>query len=115
MWSKGMEREIKRAEVPAGQGAAVERQQLLEAMAERHPLPGFYPVVVIGAAGDGFRVALLAHLDAHAGVGEVRFSERLSSRGAYVSYHLQLWVEDAESALVAKESLALLEGVLALF
>lgn len=94
--------------------SAAERQQLLDAMSQRHPLPGFYPVVVIGAAGEGFRLALLAHLDAHERVSEVRITERASSRGSYVSYHLEIWVEDAEAALATKESMALLEGVLAM-
>lgn len=114
MWSQEIERGLQDASSGAQSADGVGRQQLLDAMAERHPLPGYYPVVVVALAGEAFRMSMLAHLEASTLVGEVRLTERRSSRGTYISYHLDLWVENAEAALGAKEALALLDGVRAL-
>lgn len=108
------------AQTAAGRGQSADpadpeaRQRMLDAMAERHPFPGFYPVVVIGVAGDDFRSALVALIEAHEAVDAFRLSERSSSRGSYVSYHVEYYVLHAEAALEVKDRLALLEGVRAL-
>ncbi len=114
MWSDDMQRAVAGRGRPADPGDPDARQQMLDAMAERHPFPGYYPVVVIGLASEDFRLALVALLEAHDSVDDFRFSERPSSRGTYISYHLEVFVPHAEGALSLKESLAVLEGVRAL-
>jgi putative lipoic acid-binding regulatory protein len=114
MWSEDMQRAVAGRGRPADPGDPDSRQRMLEAMAERHPFPGYYPVVVIGMAGEAFRLALVALLEEHESVDDYRFSERASSGGKYVSYHVEVFVAQAENALSLKEGLALLEGVRAL-
>lgn len=111
MWSKDLAQQMAGRGRPADQDDAEARQRMLDAMAERHPFPGFYPVVVIGVAGDDFRAALIALIEDHEAVGSYRVSERVSSRGSYVSYHLECHVLHAEAALDLKDRLALLTGV----
>jgi len=84
---------------------------LLRAMEEHHPLPGFYPVVVIAIAGEAFAQSLITLVESHLGEAPYRLATRDSSQGLYVSYHLDVFVIDAESVLVMKEAIALMEGV----
>ena len=114
MWSNELEQSMAGRDRPADPDDPEARQRLLDAMAEHHPFPGFYPVVVIGLAGDDFRQALIALIASHESVDEVRFTERVSSKGTYVSYHVEYFVLHAEAALEVKDRLAVLEGVRAL-
>ncbi len=114
MWSKDFEQAVAGRGRPADDDDDDARRRMLEAMAERHPFPGYYPVVVIGVAGDDFRAALIALIETHEAVDSFRYTERASSMGSYVSYHLECYVVHAEAALDVKDQLALLEGVRAL-
>lgn len=114
MGSDDLERAAADRDEPPQASAAEPRERLLEAMAERHPFPGYYPVVVIGLAELAFREALVALLEDHDSVVNFRMSERLSRQGNYVSYHLEVYVAHAEAALDFKDSLSALEGVRAL-
>jgi putative lipoic acid-binding regulatory protein len=101
----------KRDQADATAVADEERQQILDAMEEHYSFPGDYKIVVIAKVDGGFKERLIAHLDAQVDVGPYRMRERKSSKGNYVSYHLQIHVESAVIALERKHDISRLDGV----
>jgi putative lipoic acid-binding regulatory protein len=85
---------------------------LLEAMERSHTFPGFYPVVVIGHGDATFADRLTAAILLAQGSAPYTVRERRSSQGRYVSYHVELYVDTARTALTRKAMLASVEGVL---
>ena len=88
--------------------------ELIEAMNAVHDFPGFYPVVLIMRNVEGVRpfvdaaVAYVQDGDAYT------VTEKASSKGTYLSFHLQLWVADARIALRRKEELRTLDGLMSI-
>jgi putative lipoic acid-binding regulatory protein len=76
--------------------------------------PGFFPVVVIARRETTFDLRLHTALAEAQGEAPFKIEERLSKNGNYVSYHVEVFVDDARTALARKGTLATLPGVLML-
>ena len=88
--------------------------EIVAAMESQHAFPGYYPVVVIARRGEGFEERLRGAIEAQQGEAPWRLTERRSRQGNYVSYRVELHVDDARTALQRKAVLAELSGVLVL-
>jgi putative lipoic acid-binding regulatory protein len=91
---------------------SVPREQLLEAMRASHEFPGLYPIVLIARKDDAFDETLRAALEYHQDGAAYVITRRPSTKASYMSYHIDVDVDDAEAALERKEALKALEGVL---
>ena len=94
---------------PLNQDASEE--QLLAAMNDAYSFPGMYPVVVIMRNENECRKRLEAAITFFQDGDEYTITERASSRGSYISFHVQIWVPDARSALERKEAFRTQAGV----
>lgn len=97
----------------APHAAPIDEARLVEAMEAAHVFPGYYPIVVIARDDDAFRERLHATLGGwDAGDPAYRVTEQPSSRGAYVSFRVEIFVDSARMALDRKAVIAEISGVL---
>ena len=89
----------------------VDRATLLAAMREEHEFPGQYPFVVIARNTPDVYLRLLAAVEAEQDGHPFELSIRESSAKNYISYRLQIFVNDAEIALEKKMTLQGIPGV----
>jgi putative lipoic acid-binding regulatory protein len=106
-----------RATPPSGAAAALGNAgevdpRVLAAVDRAHELPGYFPVVLIARSDAGFRQLLADNLAQLQGAAPYSLDWRTSTGGAYTSYQIRLWVEDAASALRRRQSLAAIDGVI---
>jgi hypothetical protein len=90
----------------------VDEPALIEALEREYDFPAYYPVVVIARQGTGFQDRLLAEVERAQGDAPYRIRERTSRQETYISYRVELFVNDAHTALRRKETLGAIEGVL---
>ena len=95
-------------------GGKLDETQQIEALELAHEFPGYFPIVVIARQDEGFTGRLEALVAELQGAAPHRSSQRSSSRGGYVSYRLELYVDSAAEALIRRASLSEMPGVVML-
>ena len=91
-----------------------DRFELLTAMEEVYEFPCFYPASVIAKAGEDFLARLRKALDYELEGREYKITKKQSTRGNYISYRIELFVDSADMALDMKEFIRKIEGVIIL-
>ncbi len=91
-----------------------DRFELIEAMEEVYDFPCFYPASVIAKAGEDFLLRLRKALDYEQEGREFRITKKPSSKGNYISYRIELFVDSADMALDMKDFIRKIEGVIVL-
>lgn len=89
-------------------------EELVQVLDEAYSFPDYFPVVVIARCAIGFDLQLQEVVAEFQAGAPFTIEERLSRKGNYVSYHVDIFVEDARSALARKTVLAEMPGVLML-
>ncbi len=89
-----------------------DRETILEAMRKEFIFPGYYPVTLIAKSDLKFYATLHAALEYEMEGASFEITERPSSKKNYISYRISLFVSSAEEALLRKEFLHQLAGVL---
>ncbi len=91
---------------------SVDREQLLDAMRAAHDFPGFYPITLICRNDPVVDARLESAIIFHQDGAPYTCEKHPSSKDAYMSWRIAVYVVDAEQALERKDALRAVEGVM---
>lgn len=86
--------------------------EVLEVLRSHFEFPGPFPITIISRSGSDFYALLNKTLEQLQGEAPFTIQERASSRKNFASYRIEIFVESAETALLRKEAISRIDGIL---